>query len=80
MAAEAEASREAGAKMIAAEGELRASRALADAASVIAASKGAMQLRYLQTLNTIRWAINIPYYKYYNKYLYKFILLKIHFG
>ncbi|EFO82509.1 CRE-STO-1 protein [Caenorhabditis remanei] len=53
MAAEAEATRDAGAKIIAAEGELRASAALAEAATVISQSEGAMQLRYLHTLNAI---------------------------
>ncbi|CAD6189178.1 unnamed protein product [Caenorhabditis auriculariae] len=53
MAAEAEATREAGAKIIAAEGEMKASASLAKAAEVINQSEGAMQLRYLQTLNTI---------------------------
>ncbi|XP_042335512.1 stomatin-like isoform X2 [Sceloporus undulatus] len=53
MAAEAEASREARAKVIAAEGEMNASRALKEAAMVITESPAALQLRYLQTLNTI---------------------------
>uniref|UniRef100_A0A1I7TWC3 PHB domain-containing protein n=2 Tax=Caenorhabditis tropicalis TaxID=1561998 RepID=A0A1I7TWC3_9PELO len=53
MAAEAEATRDAGAKIIAAEGELRASAALAEAARIISNSEGAMQLRYLHTLNAI---------------------------
>uniref|UniRef100_W5KRC5 Stomatin (EPB72)-like 3a n=1 Tax=Astyanax mexicanus TaxID=7994 RepID=W5KRC5_ASTMX len=53
MAAEAEASREARAKVIAAEGEMNASRALKEASMVIAESPSALQLRYLQTLNTI---------------------------
>ncbi|XP_056139170.1 stomatin (EPB72)-like 3a [Lampris incognitus] len=53
MAAEAEASREAKAKVIAAEGEMNASRALKEASLVIAESPSALQLRYLQTLNTI---------------------------
>ncbi|TRY63756.1 hypothetical protein TCAL_05141 [Tigriopus californicus] len=53
MAAEAEAAREARAKVIAAEGEQKASRALREAASVIAESPSALQLRYLQTLNSI---------------------------
>lgn len=53
MAAEAEASREARAKVIAAEGEQKASRALKDAADVMIQSPAALQLRYLQTLNTI---------------------------
>merc|ERR1719432_563498 len=53
MAAEAEAAREAQAKIIAAKGELDASRALKDAADVISQSSGALQLRYLQTLTQI---------------------------
>lgn len=53
MAAEAEASREARAKVIAAEGEMNASRALKEAADVISESPSALQLRYLQTLTTI---------------------------
>ncbi|XP_033630339.1 mechanosensory protein 2-like [Asterias rubens] len=53
MAAEAEASREARAKVIAAEGEQNASRALKEAADIIAESPNALQLRYLQTLNSI---------------------------
>uniref|UniRef100_A0A0N5C5D1 PHB domain-containing protein n=1 Tax=Strongyloides papillosus TaxID=174720 RepID=A0A0N5C5D1_STREA len=53
MAAEAEATREARAKVIAAEGEEKASRALSQAASVISQSSAALQLRYLQTLNSI---------------------------
>nr|XP_027208178.1 band 7 protein AGAP004871-like isoform X1 [Penaeus vannamei]XP_027208179.1 band 7 protein AGAP004871-like isoform X1 [Penaeus vannamei]XP_027208180.1 band 7 protein AGAP004871-like isoform X1 [Penaeus vannamei] len=53
MAAEAEAAREARAKVIAAEGEQKASRALKEAAEVISLSPAALQLRYLQTLNTI---------------------------
>ncbi|XP_032796352.2 band 7 protein AGAP004871 isoform X3 [Daphnia magna] len=53
MAAEAEAAREARAKVIAAEGEQKASHALREAAEIISESPGALQLRYLQTLNTI---------------------------
>lgn len=53
MAAEAEAAREARAKVIAAEGEQKASQALRNAAEVIAMSPQALQLRYLQTLNSI---------------------------
>ncbi|XP_076436437.1 band 7 protein AGAP004871-like isoform X1 [Babylonia areolata] len=53
MAAEAEASREARAKVIAAEGEQKASRALKEAAEIITESPAALQLRYLQTLNSI---------------------------
>lgn len=53
MAAEAEAAREARAKVIAAEGEQKAARALREASEVIGDSPAALQLRYLQTLNTI---------------------------
>lgn len=53
MAAEAEAAREARAKVIAAEGEMKSSRALKEASDVISESPAALQLRYLQTLNSI---------------------------
>ncbi|XP_033731108.1 erythrocyte band 7 integral membrane protein-like [Pecten maximus] len=53
MAAEAEASRQARAKVIAAEGEQNSSRALKEASDIIAQSPAAIQLRYLQTLNVI---------------------------
>ena len=53
MAAEAEAAREARAKVIAAEGEQKDSRALKDASKIISSSPSALQLRYLQTLNNI---------------------------
>ena len=53
MAAEAEATREAGAKIIAAEGEQKASKALSEAAFIIAQSPVALQLRFLQTLSSI---------------------------
>ncbi len=53
MAAEAEATREARAKVIAAEGENKASKALRSAAEVISQSPIAIQLRYLQTLTQI---------------------------
>jgi len=53
MAAEAEATREARAKVISAEGEQNASRALKEAADVINESPSALQLRYLQTLTQI---------------------------
>ena len=48
MAAEAEATREARAKVIAAEGEQKSSKALKEAADIIAMSPAALQLRYLQ--------------------------------
>jgi len=53
MAAEAEAARNARAKVIAAEGEHKASKSLRMAADVIMESPAALQLRYLQTLNSI---------------------------
>nr|QQY02598.1 mechanosensory protein 2 [Cryptocotyle lingua] len=53
MAAEAEATREARAKVIAAEGEEKASVALKQAADVLQSSPFALQLRYLQTLSAI---------------------------
>jgi erythrocyte band 7 integral membrane protein len=53
MAAEAEASRDARAKIIAAEGEMKASRGLKEAADIINQSPIALQLRYLQTLTQI---------------------------
>uniref|UniRef100_A0A914HHG0 Band 7 domain-containing protein n=1 Tax=Globodera rostochiensis TaxID=31243 RepID=A0A914HHG0_GLORO len=53
MAAEAEATREAGAKIIAAEGEQKASKALSEAAFTVAQSPVAIQLRFLQTLTSI---------------------------
>uniref|UniRef100_A0A4W4FWJ0 Podocin n=1 Tax=Electrophorus electricus TaxID=8005 RepID=A0A4W4FWJ0_ELEEL len=53
MAAEAEATREARAKVIAAEGEMKASCALKEAALVMSESPAALQLRYLQTLTEI---------------------------
>nr|XP_039269499.1 stomatin-like isoform X1 [Styela clava] len=53
MAAEAEAARDARAKVIAAEGEMNASRKLKEAADVMSESPNAMQLRYLQTLTSI---------------------------
>jgi len=53
MAAEAEAAREARAKVIAAEGEHKASRALKNAAEIISETPAALQLRYLQTLYSI---------------------------
>ena len=51
MAAEAEAAREARAKVIAAEGEQKASRALREAAETIADSHGALQV--LLSVNAI---------------------------
>jgi len=53
MAAEAEATRQARAKVIEAEGEQKASKALKEASDIISSSEAALQLRYLQTLSTI---------------------------
>ena len=53
MAAEAEATRDARAKVIAAEGEQKASRALKEASMIISESPSALQLRYLQTMSHI---------------------------
>ncbi|NXY17432.1 STML3 protein, partial [Atrichornis clamosus] len=53
MAAEAEAARETRAKVVAAEGEMKASRALQQASMVLAESPSGLQLRYLQTLTTV---------------------------
>merc|ERR1712080_131650 len=49
----AEAAREARAKVVAAEGEQKASLHLKEAALVLEESTSALQLRYLQTLNAI---------------------------
>jgi regulator of protease activity HflC (stomatin/prohibitin superfamily) len=53
MARQAEAERERRAKVIAAQGELQASEALAQAARTLAAEPAAIQLRYLQTVTEI---------------------------
>ncbi len=53
MARQAEAERERRAKVINAEGELQASKQLAEAASVIQREPAAIQLRYLQTVSEI---------------------------
>ncbi len=53
MARQAEAEREKRAKIIHAEGEFSAATQLGNAANIISESPGALQLRYLQTLNEI---------------------------
>ncbi|AVO52666.1 slipin family protein [Ectopseudomonas mendocina] len=53
IARQAEAERERRAKVIHAEGELQASEKLMQAAEVLGRQKGAMQLRYMQTLSNI---------------------------
>jgi regulator of protease activity HflC (stomatin/prohibitin superfamily) len=53
MAKQAEAEREKRAKIIHASGELEASKALGEAAAIIAREPATMQLRYLQTLTEI---------------------------
>ena len=63
MAAEAEAAREARAKVVAAEGEQKASLHLKEAALVLEESTSALQLRYLQvTPNTIKLKIKNPFF------------------
>ena len=61
MAAEAEAAREARAKVIAAEGEHKASRALKHAAEVITDSPAALQVRYPST----DISVQISQYRYH---------------
>ena len=58
MARQAEAERERRAKIIAADGEMQASEKLGQAATTMAASPGAMQLRTLQTMAEISAARN----------------------
>jgi len=53
MAAEAEASRDARAKVISSEGEQKSAKALKEAADTMAQSPTALQLRYLQSLHSI---------------------------
>ncbi|KAM9388649.1 stomatin-like protein 3 [Phaethornis superciliosus] len=53
MAAEAEAAQEARAQVVAAEGEMNASKALKQASMVLAESPASLQLCYLQTLTTL---------------------------
>ncbi|XP_021232959.1 stomatin-like protein 3 [Numida meleagris] len=53
MAAEAEATQEARAKVVAAEGEMNASKALKQASMVLAEAPAGLQLHYLQTLTTL---------------------------
>ncbi|MEQ8833859.1 MAG: slipin family protein [Miltoncostaeaceae bacterium] len=53
LARQAEAERERRAKVIAADGEFEAAAKLSQAAQVINAEQGALQLRYLQTMNEI---------------------------
>ena len=71
MAAEAEAAREARAKVIAAEGEHKASRSLRQAAEIIIESPAALQLRYLQTLNSISAENN----RHLSFFLYRYVTL-----
>jgi len=56
MAAEAEAAREARAKVVAAEGEKKASKHLKEAALVLEESKSALQLRYLQVSTSLNFS------------------------
>ena len=80
MAAEAEAAREARAKVIAAEGEQKASKALKDAADIISESPAALQLRYLQTLTNISAEKNSTIGKLFLSVKYTFSLtISFHF-
>uniref|UniRef100_A0A915NUF2 Band 7 domain-containing protein n=1 Tax=Meloidogyne floridensis TaxID=298350 RepID=A0A915NUF2_9BILA len=77
MAAEAEATREARAKVIAAEGEQRASNSLKEAATMLADSPAALQLRFLQTLNSVAAEKNstiIVIFKIKNFKFFKFLI------
>jgi regulator of protease activity HflC (stomatin/prohibitin superfamily) len=56
MAQQAEAERERRAKVIAAEGELQAAKALSEAATQMASNPLTVQLRYLQTLKEVSFA------------------------
>ena len=53
MAAEAEATREARAKVVGAEGEQKAAKSLKEASDIMGEGSAALQLRYLQTLTHI---------------------------
>ena len=79
MATEAEATREARAKVIAAEGEQRAAKALKGAADIISQSQCALQLRYLQTLNNIAAEKNSTIVFPVSKISYKFTFFQIIF-
>ena len=63
MAAEAEAAREARAKVIAAEGEHKASRALRHAAEVIVDSPAALQVQY----STVQYSTVQLHYRYIHR-------------
>jgi regulator of protease activity HflC (stomatin/prohibitin superfamily) len=62
MAAQAEAERERRGKLIAAKGELQASRTLVEAAQEMTTNPVTMQLRYMQTLTTIAQGKNSKVY------------------
>lgn len=70
MAAEAEAARRARAKMIAAEGEVKASRALMKAASDL--SPVAFQLRYLQSFSSVKSSASIVVFSLPSELLHMF--------
>lgn len=76
MAAEAEAAREARAKVIAAEGEQKASRALREASEVIGDSPAALQLRYLQVI----LLLSITLFSLIVFYIHNFADFKCHLG
>ena len=74
MAAEAEAAREARAKVIAAEGEQKASHALKDAAAVIQESPSALQV-YMITSFIIYWSDQGDNFRRFHKNRYATFLL-----
>ena len=69
MATEAESTREARAKVVAAEGEQKASLALKEAADTINQNPVALQLRYLQCLTHISAGINAFGFRNFNSFL-----------
>lgn len=54
LAAKTEASQESQAKLVVAEAEVKKSESLSKAANVLTNTPGALQLRYLQSLDSIR--------------------------
>ena len=71
MAAEAEATRQARAKVIEAEGEQKASKALKEASDIISSSEAALQLRLLILVminrsNKLIFIFQIPTNSFYN--------------
>ena len=74
MAAEAEAAREARAKVVAAEGEQKASLHLKEAALVLEESTSALQLRYLQVWDVTKVFMRYGVKKFPPSFLFVFML------